>query len=116
MHCLRPLLFLREWHLQDLSSHPTGGTRSLGGIADQVHLLSEHDVVDGPQGAIQRNLHRILEGLVVWRLADELTRQLLALILLVVSLLALGLPIGVVGGVVGRLAVADLVDFVVFLT
>ena len=101
--------------MQDLASHPTGGASVLGGIADQVHLLSEHDVVYRPQGAVQRHLHWVLEGLVVRWLIDDLVCRLFALAFFVVSLLALGLPISVVGVVVGGLAVADIIDFVVFL-
>ena len=112
---LRPLLFLRERHLQDLPSHPTGGASILGGIADQVHLLSEHDVVYRPQGAIQRHLHRVLEGLVVRRLIDDLAGWLFVLNFFVVALTALRLLLSILGVVMGGLAVADVIDFVVFL-
>ena len=112
---LRSLLLLRERHLQDLTGHAAGGAGVLGGIANEIHLLREHDVVDGPEGAIERYLHWVLEWLEVRRLADDLIGRLLVLSFFWICLPGLRLPLWPFRVVVGWLTVADFIDFVVFL-
>lgn len=45
---------------------------TLRGIGDEIHLLSQHDVVYRPERTIERYLHRVLEWLIVGRLTNEL--------------------------------------------
>lgn len=85
-----------------MTSHTARLARGLGGIGDHVHLLGKHDVVDRSQGPVQGYLHRVLEGLVVWWLVNDLARCLLILTLsiFIVNLLTLELMLGTVGVVV----------------